>query len=142
MTRRLRTEVFIRGERALSKRFAAEVRSTHHVTVLQNPDEGMVMLTVRESARNSLFHMGEVFVTEARVQVGEALGLGLVRGFDEELALDLAVIDAAYNGGLQIVALWETELLNSLAVLQNRDKEDFEKVLATQVAFESMDREA
>lgn len=142
MTRRLRTEVLIRGERSLSKELARTVGERHEVRTVQVPDEGMVMLTLRESARNSLFHPGEVFITEARVSVDGYLGLGLVKGFDAELAMDLAVVDAAFNAQLPVVNEWETALQEGLVALRMQDHRDFQDVLATKVNFESMDQEA
>ena len=54
------------------------------------------MCQVRETARNSRFYLSEVLVTESRVRIGEADGLGVLMGTDAAHARALAVIDAAY----------------------------------------------
>ena len=54
------------------------------------------MCQVRETARNSRFYLSEVLVTESRVRIGEADGLGVLVGTDAAHARALAVIDAAY----------------------------------------------
>ena len=140
MTRRQRTETLVRGNTALAAELAAEVRNHHEVRIIQAPEEGMVMTTMRESARESLFHLGEVLVTEARVTVDGVLGLGLVRQSQQDLALDLACIDAACNAQSPLEAGWEQALQAAWTVLQAQDLQTFSQVLATRVAFDSMDR--
>lgn len=140
MTRRQRTETLVRGPSSLAAQLAAQVRSYHKVRIIQAPEEGMVMTTIRESARESLFHLGEVLVTEARVTVDGILGLGLVRQSDPELALDLACIDAAYNAHSPLVEAWEDPLQAGWQALQDHDLRTFAQVLATKVTFDSMDR--
>lgn len=87
------------GDEALRKRFADEVRARCRVVPVEAPAWALVMLTVRETARNSLFHPGEVLVSRAKVQVDGALGYGLVTGDRLRAAEDLALIDGAWNSG-------------------------------------------
>ncbi len=112
MRRHERTRVLVDGDRSLARRMAAEVESAHPVEVLDDPREGLVMVKVRESAKRSLFYLGEALMTSCRVRVSGATGLGMVLGDDRALAYDLAVIDAAFSidGGGFDAARWEDEL--------------------------------
>ncbi len=59
------------------------------------------MIKMRETAKRELFYLGEVLVTEAKVSINGTLGMGIVVGDNEELALNLAIIDCATNAILK-----------------------------------------
>lgn len=95
-TRRLRTELLIESEPSLAHEIAQAIASKHKIIVEQSPKQVLVMNKVRESAKNTLFYLGEAVATEAIVYLDQIRGLGIVLGTKDELALDLAIIDAAY----------------------------------------------
>lgn len=139
MKRKQRTEVLIQGERGVAARFAKEIADRYEVVMIEQPNNGLVMVKSRETAKRSLFYLGEVFVTECKVRIEHAVGLGIVSGHDPELAYDLAVIDAAYEAGFPETAKWETELNNQAADIDRKRKQFQSKVLRTKVNFETMD---
>lgn len=97
------------------------------------------MVKMREAAQKSLFYLGEVFVTEAKVQIKDKLGIGIVTGNNQELAYYLAVIDAAYNAGLEETANWEQRLLDEEIKIKKKAEKEQRKILMTKVNFETMD---
>lgn len=62
---------------------------------------GLVMLPYRDSAQGAYFHLGEVLVAEAHIQIEDGVhGYGLVLGRDLEFAMGVAVLDAALQAGI------------------------------------------
>lgn len=141
ISRKHRTEILIREGGKLAAELANELRSQHDIRVLQKPSEGLVMIKLREDARNSVFYLGEVLVTEAKVQVESATGLGVVRGTNAELALDLAVLDAAWNAQLPICAGWDGRLQDVEKELTREAAIENGRRMATRVNFVSMQEE-
>ena len=140
MTRQRRTRVLVLGDSALRRQLADEVRAAVAVEETVPPRLGLVLATVRESARRSLFHLGEVLVTEAKVRVAGAPGLGLIQGRDSEAALDLAIIDAAWTAGLPLVAGWPGRWLAAEAELEAKLVREQASLAATRVEFETLDQ--
>jgi alpha-D-ribose 1-methylphosphonate 5-triphosphate synthase subunit PhnG len=139
MTRRERTEVLIEGDPALRSALAAEV-STHPLAgVLEAPSLALVMLPLRESAQQSLFFLGEVLVTQARVRVGDAIGLGIIAGDQPEAALALAWIDAAYRAELPEAQRWGASLAAAAERLRRDRRRDHAQLQQTCVRFETME---
>jgi alpha-D-ribose 1-methylphosphonate 5-triphosphate synthase subunit PhnG len=99
------------------------------------------MVKLREQARNSVFYLGEVLVTEAKARINGHPGLGLVRGNNRKLAGDLAVIDAAWRAGLEETAEWEGLLLAAEEENLQRQREENGRILETKVDFASMQEE-
>lgn len=142
MNRRRRTRILVLAGMDLRRAWAGEIRQTHPVTLLEPARAGLVMLPVRESARRSLFLAGEVLVTEAKARVAQATGLGVVRGWDEAAAEDLAVIDAACRAGLARLEAWTPRLLEAEAAVEAARQADRDRLAATVVEFQSLDQEA
>jgi phosphonate C-P lyase system protein PhnG len=68
------------------------------VRVLKPPSPGMVMVRHSDPLENTLFLLGETFVTECEVDVDGRLGYGCVLGSGEERALCGALVDAVLGG--------------------------------------------
>ena len=65
------------------------------ITVLQNRT-GLVMLPYTDSAEGTIFHLGEVLISEAHIRIENgAEGYGMTLGRDLEQAMAVAVLDAA-----------------------------------------------
>lgn len=62
---------------------------------------GLVMLPMRDTAQGTVFHLGEVLVSEAHVRRGPAQGYGMRRGHDLEAAMAMALVDLALTAGLR-----------------------------------------
>ena len=142
MTRKRRTRVLVLGDPGLRHDLAHQVRSRESVEVVSAPRVGLVLATVRESARRSLFHLGEVLVSEAKVRVAGVAGLGLIQGRDLDAALDLAVVDAALNAGLRLTSGWEARLVAAETALEAALDAEQARLAATRVEFETLDQGA
>lgn len=139
MKRRRRTEILVKGSIEVAKRLAEEIISNHNVKTIEKPNNGLVMIKMRETAKKSLFYLGELFVTEAKVQIEGNLGIGIVTGNNQELAYYLAVIDAAYNGNLEETKDFTHILLQEEKNIDIQIEKHGAKVLKTRVNFETMD---
>lgn len=139
MKRKKRTEILIKGSSQIAVRLAQEISDRYEVKRIEEPNNGLVMAKVRETARNSLFYLGEVLITECKVQVGGCLGIGIVKGQDPELAYRLAIIDAAYNAGLKETKNWTEILMNEEEEINKKNEVLKNRILKTKVNFETMD---
>ncbi|NOV02949.1 phosphonate C-P lyase system protein PhnG [Paenibacillus planticolens] len=139
MKRKQRTEVLINGSPQLAAALANEIKGRYSVAVMEEPNHGLVMVKVRETAQKSLFYLGEVLVTECKVQIEGAVGIGIVKGDEPEKAYDLAVIDAAYAARLEETEAWTALLLSEGERLAAKRQDDHTSVLRTKVDFETMD---
>lgn len=62
---------------------------------------GLVMLPYADSAAGATFHLGEVLVSEAHIEIaGGVQGYALVMGRDLVQAVGVAVLDAAARAGI------------------------------------------
>ncbi|MFM9278325.1 phosphonate C-P lyase system protein PhnG [Paenibacillus jiagnxiensis] len=139
MKRKQRTEILIGSPSGFMKALAEEIVNNYETSVIEEPNPGLVMVKVRETAKQSLFYLGEVLVTECKVQVQGATGIGLIKGDDSEKAYFLAVIDAAYAAGLKETVRWE-ELLGMEQEKQAVERTHRQRKLQlTKVNFETMD---
>ena len=76
------------------------------IKVLKNRT-GLAMLPYRDSAKGELFHLGEVLLSEAHVQLlgFNSEGYAACLGRDLGQALALAIIDASLSARLQLTAI-------------------------------------
>lgn len=136
MDRKRRTKIFIDFANDEVRAMAKELKNKYEVDLIQEPTEGLTMIKVRETAKNTLFYMGEVLVTECKVRLGGVLGIGIVKGKNEDLSEALAIVDAAFEAKLPETAHWikifeqvEQRALDDLKVKRSliaRTKVDFE----------------
>lgn len=139
MERRRRTEILINGNKNVAATLAQQILAKYEVKTIEKPNNGLVMVKVRETAKNSLFYLGEVFVTECKVEISGYIGFGILKGHEPELAYHLAVVDAAYNAQLPETERWNEVLLKEEAAIHEQRKNSFMKILKTKVNFETMD---
>lgn len=139
MKRRRRTEILINGSRDLAENFAKSIQNRYEVNVIQEPEDSLVMVKMRETSKKSLFYPGEVFVTESKVQIQDTIGIGIVSGDQPELAYQLAIIDAAFVARLPETIDWIGRLLQEEQNLQKRQADATNSILKTKVNFETMD---
>ena len=139
MNRKRRCKVLINGNSKTAGQLAAVIKSHYKINVLDAPNNGLVMVKMRENAQQSLFYIGEVAVIEARVEVQGSIGLGLVVGSDSQLAHNLAIIDASYNANLPEVLAWEKVLLEEEILIEKEIESKTASILKTKVNFATMD---
>ena len=139
MERKVRTRILVEGQRSVLDQLAREVEQKHDVVLIKEPTEELVMLRVRESARRSLFYLGEALMTSCVVRIGSAYGM--VMGEDHDKAFDLAVVDAAYT--LDPISCedagWNALLAESNEHIQAKQRKRNEALLRTQVDFSTME---
>jgi alpha-D-ribose 1-methylphosphonate 5-triphosphate synthase subunit PhnG len=139
MKRRRRTEILIQGNPILAQNFAEMIINKYECREIVAPQYGLTMIKMRESAKNSLFYIGEVLITEAKVEINQCIGIGIVVGIEDELAKHLAIIDAAYKANLPETELWKPQLIEAeKAIIKERAQEQAE-LFETKVNFETMD---
>ncbi|MFC2946794.1 phosphonate C-P lyase system protein PhnG [Virgibacillus sediminis] len=139
MKRRKRTEILIQADPSLAKNFAESIIRHYKCQEIVAPTYGLTMIKMRESAKQSLFYMGEVLVTEAKVEINQEVGIGIVVGMEEELAKHLAIIDAAYKAEVPETGAWLPELLEAeRRITEDKAKKQAE-LFETKVNFETMD---
>ncbi|GFZ79995.1 phosphonate C-P lyase system protein PhnG [Paenibacillus marchantiophytorum] len=139
MKRKQRTEILINGTADLAVSLSQDIVSRYNIVVIEEPNYGLVMVKVRETAQKSLFYLGEVLVTECKVQIEGVTGVGFVKGDDPNKAYDLAVIDAAFGADLNETAEWSTLLQQESDRLAAQQAAFQSKLLQTKVNFETMD---
>ena len=139
MKRNRRTRILVNGAAKLRSSLAAAIIASNTVLVIEPPTEGLVMLTVEDTARGSLFHLGELLVTESKARIGQTLGLGIVAGSNPKAAWELAVIDAAFNAGLPQTEGWERLLRQEEERLKAEQAREDGRILLTRVDFKNME---
>ncbi len=139
MNRRRRTEILIGGSRNFARELVNEIERNYDIHVVTEPHHALTMIKLRETAKKTLFYLGEVLVTETKVQINKAFGIGIVVGDEEELSYLLAIIDAAYEANLGETQSW-TLLFEreEKRIHKNRAKLEA-SILKTKVNFEMMD---
>lgn len=139
MKRRRRTEILIQGEPTLAEQLAKSITANYNIQEIIAPRYGLTMIKMRESAKSTLFYMGEVLITEAKIEVENNIGIGIIVGMEDALARNLAIIDAAYKANLPETVTWkETLLLAEDEIKKSRAKKQ-EKLFETKVDFQTMD---
>lgn len=139
MKRRKRTEILIQGDGSLAKVLAASIAEKYECREVVVPEQGMIMVKMRESAKNSLFYMGEVLITEAKVEISGKIGTGLLVGIDDQRAKHLAIIDAAYKAQLPEAAEWEPQLLEEEKKINMAKAQQQVALFETKVSFDTME---
>jgi len=81
------------------RRIADAILGQLDVKVIKPPTPGMVMVRHADPLENTLFLLGEAYVTECEVDVEGLLGYGCTLGAGEERALCAALVDAVIGGG-------------------------------------------
>lgn len=139
MKRRRRTEILVQGDTSLAQMFAETIIQNYECQEIVAPQYGLTMIKMQESAKNLLFYIGEVLVTEAKVEINQNIGIGIVKGMHEEIARYLAIIDAAYKANLPETKEWNTQLIEAEKhIIKKKTKEQAE-LFKTKVDFETMD---
>ncbi|WP_172370458.1 phosphonate C-P lyase system protein PhnG [Sporosarcina jiandibaonis] len=141
MNRRRRTAILIDGSPSFAKDLAREIERNYAVRILSEPQHALTMIKLRETAKNSLFYLGEVLVTETKVQINNKIGIGIVVGNEEELSYELAVIDAAYQGALKETKNWTLLFEEEERRIRENKTTRERAILKTKVDFEMMDVE-
>lgn len=115
-----------------------ELKERHSIVIIKAPAKTLVMIKMREPVRESLYYIGEVMVSEAVVELDGTKGMAVIMGDNFNKALDMAIIDAACNGG---VFQGERYLLDLEKIQRGLEMKENAMHLRTMVNFNSMDSE-
>ncbi|SHN33430.1 phosphonate C-P lyase system protein PhnG [Gracilibacillus kekensis] len=139
MKRKQRTEILIQDGGSLAEELASTITANYNYLEIIKPQYGMTMIKMRETAKKSLFYLGEVLITESKVEIEQTIGIGIVIGMEKELAKHLAIIDAAYRADLPETKDWDTQLIEKgKQITAQRAKEQAE-LFRSKVNFETME---
>lgn len=139
MNRRRRTRILIEGSPLVAQQLASEIERNYEIYVVTEPNHALTMIKMRETAKKTLFYLGEVLVTETKVQIDQSFGIGIVVGDEEELSYQLAVIDAAYEANLAETQQWTALLEKEEQHIRDKREQLEANLLKTKVNFETMD---
>ena len=139
MKRRCRTRILVEGTPELAETLSLEAEKTHDVRDVDDPSGGLVMMCMRDTARRDAYFLGEVLVTEAKVRIGEIIGIGLIRGDRPDLARQLAVIDAVFNAESSLTESWLPRLEAEKGRLADIRGQEAAEILKTRVEFSTME---
>ncbi|WP_010648701.1 phosphonate C-P lyase system protein PhnG [Oceanobacillus massiliensis] len=139
MKRRRRTEILIQGDPELAGNLAEEIMNRYECQEIIAPHYGLTMIKMRETAKNALFYIGEVLITEAKVEINRCIGIGIVTGMQDDLAKHLAIIDAAYKANLPETSEWDSLLKEAERQIKRKKAKEQGELFETKVNFETMD---
>ncbi|TQR14123.1 phosphonate C-P lyase system protein PhnG [Psychrobacillus soli] len=139
MKRRRRTEILIQENGHLAEKLAETIIDVYECKEILAPQYGLTMIKMRESAKNSLFYIGEVLITEAKVEINNCIGIGIVAGMEDELAKHLAIIDAAYKAELPETITWQPQLIEAEKQITKELVRKQAELFKTKVNFETME---
>lgn len=139
MIRKERTRILVHCEKEFLKQWAEYFQQQNEFHVIENPKNALTMIRTRESAQNSLFYLGEVLISETRVECRGVIGIGVIQGNELEKSFDLAIIDAAFNAKLQGTEILENELVKQKQIQEEKHREYVNQILKTRVDFKTMD---
>ena len=119
--------------------FCKQFERKYDITAIKKPQKTLIMLKIRESAKNSLFYAGEALACECMVRIGDVKGFAAALGDDLKKVYSMAVIDAALNAGLpereliiKTLRFWESKIAEKHAA-------DSRLIMSTKVNFSVME---
>lgn len=139
MKRKQRTKICVHCDEKLLHKWAQLCEEQAEFNTIEEPSNALTMIKMRESAQNTLFYLGELLVSETRVECNTHIGIGLVQGDNFMKSYDMAVIDAAFNANIHGIDKIEKELLVEEKRQQKEIQKEIQKILKTRVKFETMD---
>lgn len=107
MKRRLRTKIMHESSLDALLSLEAFIEQHYDITMIEEPNNGVVMLKMRDSARLEKFYLGEVLITECKVMIESVIGIGMTKGQNDQRAKAMAAVDAVYN--------LKSELMNEIS---------------------------
>ena len=117
-----------------------ELEKKHPVTIVKEPSVCLTMIRTEDSLEKQEFYLGEALTTECEVSVAGAAGYGVCLGEEPLRGYCLAVVDALLQQGTETSVI-ETFLGQHRGLISQREQEEFNLVLRTQVDFKLMEEE-
>ena len=79
MIRKERTRILVHCEKEFLRQWAEYFKQQNEFHVIEEPKNALTMIRMRESAQNTLFYLGEVLVSETRVECQGVIGIGIIQ---------------------------------------------------------------
>lgn len=114
-----------------------KIDASYKINVLTAPSEQTLLIPVSDPISGSEFYAGEVLVTSTIVQVESTKGWAMVMDSNNTLSLQVAVLDAAYEGNILKDEI-ENLLAEAKAQKELERKMINQKVNSTRVSFDLM----
>ncbi len=107
--------------------------------IVTPPETGIVMMQVREPIVRERFHLGEVVVTRADVELAGHRGWSIRPGTDRVATLAAAICDAAAQSGGEIAADVERLCAETARSIERSEADLATTLRPTIVEFEELD---
>ena len=118
---------------------AEKAAGGREAALLKGPEKTLVLIQIREPARQSRFYLGELLAAHCVVERGGVRGAAVLIGDDLEKAKSAAMLDAAHSGGFPDFALVEGELLAVEEARKAALAEEAVEIRKTRVSFQSLE---
>ena len=121
------------------QRLVEQLESTCQVEVRKAPSICLTMIPAEDSLEAQPFFLGEALTSECEVSVDGAIGFGICLGEEPVRAYCIAVIDACRHGRTPCPPEISAFLLEQGKLVAQRDQDEFDLILQTQVDFKLME---
>lgn len=138
MDLRTRSYIFAEGDFAVFEKLADMVLSQADIRVAREPQTCLVMMSVLDSVEQAPFHLGEVLITEAVVELNGVVGYGFALENQPAKALCFAVLEAALQAGHKMAPLIREALQSQAAAVEKRRQRESARMAGTRVNFAVM----
>jgi phosphonate C-P lyase system protein PhnG len=122
------------------KDLVLDLEQRHIVTIVKEPSICLTMIRAEDSLDKQEFFLGEALTTECEVSVDGSVGSGICLGEEPVRGYCIAVVDALLRGD-RVPPEVETFLENHRQLIAERQVEEFNLVMRTQVDFKLMEQE-
>lgn len=138
MDLRTRSLIFAEGDFAIFENLANTVLGRADVKVVKEPRTCLVMMRALDSAEQAPFHLGEVLITEAAVELDGVLGYGFALENQPVKALCFAVLEAALQAGHEAAPTILAAFRNQAAAVAEKRRQEGARLAGTRVNFDVM----
>lgn len=139
MDLRTRSFIFAEGDFAVFENLANTVLSRADLKVVREPQTCLVMMRALDSAEEVPFHLGEVLITEAAVELEGVRGYGFALENQPVKALCFAVLEAALQAGHEAAPAILAAFRDQAAAVEEKKRREEARLAATRVHFDVME---
>ena len=128
-------------ELAVLQPFVESLESRHEVKLVKPPGICLTLIRAEDSLEKQEFYLGEALTSECEVSVDGQAGYGLCLGEEPVKVYCLAVCDALLHGEGPVPDALNRFLDEQRSLLEERETEEFNHILRTQVDFKLMEQD-
>jgi phosphonate C-P lyase system protein PhnG len=116
-----------------------QMEGRHAIQILKHPSVCLAMIPAEDSLERQEFYLGEALATDCEVLVDEKPGYGLCLGDEATRSYCIAVLDALIHADGELPAAVEAFLKEQAEIVAQREQEEYDLILQTQVDFKLME---